>query len=66
MQDLGYSFMYALTAGLYMRELVCSKTKLEFMAVCHECRYFQCSSNTDITHPIQHALEYLQRSMQGG
>lgn len=67
MQDLGYSFMYALTAWLYMGESARSKPKFEFMAVCHERGHFQRSSNADITHPIQGALEYPQEKfMQGG
>lgn len=50
-----------------MGESARSKPKFEFMAVCHERGHFQRSSNADITHPIQGALEYPQEKfMQGG
>lgn len=45
MQNLGYSFMYDLLAGLCIGESVHCKTEFKFMALCHECEQFQRSSN---------------------
>lgn len=66
MQDLGYSFMCDLTAGLYMGESVRSKPQFKFMAVCHECGRFQRSSNAYVTHPVQGALECPQKFVERG
>lgn len=52
MQNLGYSFLYDLLAGLYIGESVCCETEFKFMAVCHECEHFQRSSNRhNSSHP---------------
>lgn len=67
MQDLGYSFMSDLPAGLYVGESERSKPDFKFMAVCHECGHFQRSSNAYRPHPVQGALESpREKFVQGG